>query len=81
MSANLDESFYHKILQNAQIETFKAGEFVVIQGDIGDKFFIILEGTVIYLINNASKTEELKHYRHDHAHEHGVKFSDQITTH
>jgi len=34
------------ILQNLQVRDFKDGEYIVRQGDIGDEFFIIQEGSV-----------------------------------
>ena len=57
MKDELPEEFYLKLLQNGWIERMEKGNYVCKQGDRGDKFYIILQGQVQFLINNETKTE------------------------
>ena len=44
------------MLRNCSIERIRKGEFVVREGDQGDKFYIILQGHLQVLKTNEQKT-------------------------
>ena len=56
----MPDSFYIKILQACWIERFKTDDFVMIQGEKGEKFYMILEGKLQFLANDESKTKTLQ---------------------
>lgn len=57
----LSESEIEKLISVVQLEHYKDKEYIIRQGDAGDKFFIIEKGTVQITKNNDNKGE--KDYR------------------
>ena len=45
-------SFYKNLLINCWIERYKQGEYIIHEGEIGENFYIIVEGNVNFLANN-----------------------------
>jgi len=55
--ASLNKSQVTKMAENLKLETFSAGEYIMVQGEKGDKFYILLEGVaVVEIINKGSYT-------------------------
>ena len=57
------DSLCQKILQNCWVEHLRKGEYVCYEGDKGDKFYIILQGSVQFLSTNHTKTQKMMEMR------------------
>lgn len=52
----LPDSFFQKILQICTLQRSKKDDFVMHEGEKGDKFYIIIKGSVAFYKNNAEMT-------------------------
>jgi CRP-like cAMP-binding protein len=53
---NLDTSYVLEILACAQLERRSAKDYVCFEGDHGESFYMILQGSVSVLIRNEEKS-------------------------
>ena len=59
----MDKRGHLDILQCVQLEKFKKGQIVVREGERGDKFYIIIEGTAAVYVNNEGKASAVREYQ------------------
>lgn len=59
LGQQIPKSFYLKILQGSWIERYQKGDYIIRQGEKGDKFYIIVDGAVQFLTHNEQKAKAL----------------------
>ena len=59
LGQEIPKGFWAKVLQSCWIERYQKGDYIIRQGERGDKFYIIVDGAVQYLGHNEHKAKAL----------------------
>ena len=55
----MPQVFLQKMIQNCWIERYKKGDYIIQQGDVGNSFYVIIEGCAQQIVRNEAKATEL----------------------